>query len=103
LLPKNLKIRLQKTIILPVVVYRCETRSLTLREERKWRVFENRVLRKIFKLKRNEGTGKWRKLNNEELIIIKPRRMRLAGHVARKGAKRNAYRLLWESQKERDH
>jgi hypothetical protein len=68
------------------------------------RVFENRVLRKIFGPKRDEVTGEWRKLHNEELrdlhsspsmiSIIKSRRMRLAGHVARMGEKRNAYRLL---------
>jgi hypothetical protein len=92
-----------KTIILPVVLYRCETWSLTLREEHRLRVFENRVLRRIFGLKRDEVTGGWRKLHNEELhnlysspaiIMIKFRRMKWAGHVARMGEKRNAYRLL---------
>jgi hypothetical protein len=57
---KNLKIRIYKTIILPVVLYGCETWSLTLREERRLRVFENRVLRRIFGLKRDEVTGEWR-------------------------------------------
>jgi hypothetical protein len=76
-------------------------------------VFENRVLRRIFGPKRDEVTGEWRKLPNEELHdlysspniirIIKSRRMRWAGHLARMDEKRNAYRLLWESQKERDH
>jgi hypothetical protein len=70
LLSKNLKIRIYKTIILPVVVYGCETWSLTLREEHKLRVFENRVLRKIFGPKRDEVTGKWRKLLNEELLNL---------------------------------
>jgi hypothetical protein len=76
-------------------------------------VFENRVLRRIFGPKRDEVTGEWRKLDNEELHdlysspsinrIIKSRRMRWASHVVRMGAKRNAYRLLVESQRERDH
>jgi hypothetical protein len=76
---------------LPVVLYRCETWSLTLRVEHRLRVFENRVLRRIFEPKRDEVTGEWRKLHNEELRdlysspsiirIIKPRRMRWAGHV----------------------
>jgi hypothetical protein len=91
-------------IFLPVVVYGCETWSLTLREEYRVRVFENRVLRSIFGPKRDEVTGEWRKLHNKELHnlysspsiirIIKSRRMRWAGHVARMGEKRNAYRLL---------
>jgi hypothetical protein len=94
-------------IILPVVLYGCETWSLTLR------VFENRVLRRIFGLRRDEVTGEWRKLHNKELndlysspsiiTIIKSRRMRWAGHVARMGEKRNAYRYWREIQRERDH
>ena len=67
LLSKNLNIKLDRTIILPVVLYGCETWSLTLREERRLRVFENRVLRRIFGLKREEVIGEWRKLHNEEL------------------------------------
>ena len=67
LLPKNLKIKLYGTIILPVVLYGCETWSLTLREERRLRVFENRVLWRIYGPKRDEVTGEWRKLHNEEL------------------------------------
>jgi hypothetical protein len=76
-------------------------------------VCENRVLRRIFGPKRDEVKGEWRKLHNEELRdlysspstirIIKSRRMRWAGHVAGMGEKRNTYRLLWESQRERDH
>jgi hypothetical protein len=67
LLSKNLKIRIYKTIILPVVLYGCETWSLTLREEHRLKVFENRLLRRIFGPKRDEVTGEWRKLHNEEL------------------------------------
>ena len=67
LLSKNLKIKIYRTIILPVVLYGCEIWSLTLREERRLRVFENRVLRRIFGPKRDEVTGEWRKLHNEEL------------------------------------
>jgi hypothetical protein len=87
-----------------VVLYGCETWSLTVREEHKLRVFENRVLRRIFEPQRDRVTGGWRKLHNEELhnlysspsiiVIIKSRRMRWAGHVARMGEKRNVYRLL---------
>jgi hypothetical protein len=86
-------------IILPVVLYGCETWSLKLREEHRLKVFENRMLRRIFGLKRDEVTGGWKKLHNEELhnlysspsIIrtFKSRRMRLAGHVERMGEKRN--------------
>jgi hypothetical protein len=75
-----------------------------LREEHRLWVFENRVLRRIFRPRRDEVTGEWRKLHNEELRdlysspsiirIIKLRRMRRAGHVARMGKKRNSYRLL---------
>jgi hypothetical protein len=67
LLSKNIKIRIYKTIILPVVLYGCETLSLTLREEHRLRVFENRVLTRIFGPERDEVTGDWRKLPNEEL------------------------------------
>jgi hypothetical protein len=64
---KNVKIRIYKTVILPVVVYGCETWSLTLREEQRLSVFENRVLRRIFELKGDEVKGGWRKLHNEKL------------------------------------
>ena len=67
LLSKNLKIKIYRTIILPVVLYGCETWSLTLREELRQRVFENRTLRRIFGPKTDEVTGEWRKLHNEEL------------------------------------
>jgi hypothetical protein len=98
------KVRIYKTIILPVVLYGCETWALTVREEHKLRVFENRVLRRIFGPKMDGVTGGWRKLHNEELHnlysspsiikIIKSRSMRWTGHVARMGEKRNVYRLL---------
>ena len=75
-----------------VVLYGCETWSLTLREERRLRVFDNRVLRRIFGTNREEVTWEWRKLHNENLYcspnifrMIKSRRMRLAEHVARMG------------------
>jgi hypothetical protein len=87
-----------------VVLYGCETWSLTLREEHRLRVFQNRVLRREFEPKRDEVTGDWRKLHNEKLhdfysspsiiLMIKSRRMRWAGYVAQMGSKRNAYRIL---------
>jgi hypothetical protein len=93
LLSKNLKIKIYRTLILPIVLYGCEPWLLTLREERRLRVFENRVLRRVFGPKRDKVTGEWRKLNNEELNdlyslpstvwVVKSRRMRWAGHVAR--------------------
>ena len=86
MLSRNVKIKIYRTIILPVVLYGCETWSLTLKEEHRLRVFENRVLRRIFGLKREEVTGEWRKLHNEKLNdlyaspnivgVIKLRRMR---------------------------
>jgi len=66
LLSKNLKIKIYRTIILPVVLYGCETWSLTLREERRLRMFENRVFRRIFGHKTDEVIGEWGKLHNEE-------------------------------------
>jgi hypothetical protein len=87
-----------------VVLYGCETWSLTLREEHRLRLFENRVLRRIFGPRRDEVTGDWWKLLNEGLYnvysspnvirMIKSRRMRWAGHAARMGSTRNAYRML---------
>ena len=67
LLSKTLKIKIYRTIILPVFLYGCETWSLTLLEERRMRVFENRVLRRVFGPKKDEVTGEWRKVHNEEL------------------------------------
>jgi hypothetical protein len=102
LLSKNLKIRFYRIIILPVVLYWCETWSLTLREERRLRVFENRVLRRIFGRKRDEVTGEWRKLHNEQLnylysspsiMRVLKSRMRWVGHVVRMG-ERGVYRVL---------
>jgi hypothetical protein len=69
-LSRNVKVKVYKTIILPVVLYGCETSSLTIREEHRLRVFENRVLKKIFGQKRDEATGEWRKLHDEELHIL---------------------------------
>jgi len=89
---------------LPVVLYGCETWSLKLREERRLRVFENRVLRRVFGPKRDEVKGELRKLHNEELSdlyslpnivrVVKSRGMRWAGHVARMGEERGVYRVL---------
>ena len=72
LLSKNLKIKIYRTIIVPVVLYGCETWSLTLREERKLRLFEKRVLRRIFGPRRDEVTGERRRLHNEKLMICTP-------------------------------
>jgi hypothetical protein len=90
-----IRIIIYKTIILPAVLYGCETWSLTLREEHRLRKFENRVLRRTFGPSRDDVTGDWRKLHNEELHnvysslniirMIKSRIMRWAGHVARMG------------------
>jgi len=98
LLSKNLKIKIYKIIILPIFLYECGTWSLTLRKERRPRVFENMVLRRIFRPRRDEVTGEWRRLHNEELNdmysspnivrVIKSRRMRWAGHVAHMGEER---------------
>jgi len=94
LLSKNLKIKIYRIITLLVVLYGCETWSLTMRKERRLRASENRVLR-TFGPTRDEVTGEWRKLHNEELNdlysshnfvrMIKSRRMKWAGHVARMG------------------
>jgi hypothetical protein len=96
-----------------VILYGCETWSLTLREEHRLRVFENKVLRRIFGPKRVELTGWGRKLHNEELRdlysspsiirIIKPRRMRWAGHIVRMGKREMRIGYWWESQRERHH
>jgi hypothetical protein len=103
LISKNLKIKIYKTLILPIVLYGCEILSLTLREEHRLRVFENRGLRRIFGLKKVED-GSWRKLHNDELHslysslnivrVIKSRRLRWEGHVARMGEGRGIDRVL---------
>jgi len=113
LLSKNLKTKIYRAIILPVVLYGWETWSLTLREERKLRVFENRVLRRIFGPRKDEVTGEWRRLYNEELNdlysspnivrVIKSRRMTWAGHVACMGEERGVYRVLVGKLEGRNH
>jgi hypothetical protein len=91
-LSQNIKNKIYRTIILPVVLYAFETWSLTLKEEHGLRVFENRTLRRIFGPKRDEITGEWRKLHEKEMYsspyiirAIKSRIIRWAGHVARLG------------------
>jgi hypothetical protein len=103
-LSKNVKIKIYRTIILPVVLYGCETWSLALREESRLRVFENRVLRRIFGPKRDEVAWEWRRLHNKELYalyfspniirVIKLRRLRSAGHVAHVRDMIGAYKVL---------
>jgi hypothetical protein len=93
-----------RTVIYPVVIYGCETWSLTLREEQRLRMFEIRVLSRICGPKRDDVRGEWRKLHNRELgdlysslnivRVIKSRRMRWAGHVAHMGERRRVYRVL---------
>jgi hypothetical protein len=104
---KNIKIKIYRTVILPVVLYGCETWFLTLREEHRLRVFENRVLRKIF-VPIKEEDGSWRKLQNDELHslyspiivrVIKSRRMRWARHVARMGSERCLRGFGWEARR----
>jgi hypothetical protein len=67
LLSRNVKVKIYKNVILPVVLNGCETWSLTLREEHRLRLLDNRVLMRMFEPKRDEVTGEWRKLRNEEL------------------------------------
>jgi hypothetical protein len=100
---RNLKIKVYKTVILPVVLYGCETWSLTLGEEHRLRAFEKRLLKRIYGPKREED-GSWRKLHNDELRnlyslpnivrVIKSRRTRWAGPVACMGKGRDVYRVL---------
>ena len=112
LLPKTLKIKIYRTLILPVALYGCEAWSLTLREERKLRVFEYMVLRRMFGPRGDEETGEWKRLHNEELNdlyslpnivrVTKSRRMRWAGNVARMGEARGLYRVMVGKPEERD-
>jgi hypothetical protein len=106
-------IQIYRTIILPVVLCGCETWSLTLKEELWLRVFESRVLRRIFRPRRDEVTGEWKKLRNEELndlystpntiLVMKLRRMRWAGHVARMGQRQLGIpRRRWEDNIKKD-
>ena len=98
------RLRCTKTVVLPVVLYECKTWSLTLREERRLRMLENRVPRKTFGPKSYEVTGEWRKPHNEELIdlycspnifrVITSRRMRMARLVARSVGRSGVYRVL---------
>jgi hypothetical protein len=111
LLSRNVKVKIHTTTILPVVLYGCETWSLTLREDHRLRVFENSVLRRIFGPQRDEVRGKWRMFHSEELHIlyssaiiirqIKSRRLRWAGHVTRIEEERNVYKVLMGKPEER--
>jgi hypothetical protein len=104
LLSRSVNIKIYRTILSPVVLYSCKSWLLTLREEYRMSVFENRVLRRLFGPKSDEVTGEWRKLHNKELYalysspniirVIKSRRLRWAGHIARVGERGDAYRAL---------
>jgi hypothetical protein len=104
LLSKNIKIKIYRTIILHVVLYGCETWSLTLRDEYSLCVFDNWVLRKIVRTNMDKVRGEWRRLHNKELYdlysspniihVIKSRRMRWVEHVAHMGDRRGEYRVL---------
>jgi hypothetical protein len=103
-LSKSVKINISRTIILLVVLFGCETWSLTSREKCRLKVFGNRMLRRIYGPKSDEVTGEWRRLQNTELNaqysspniiwVIKSRRLRRTRHVARMGERRGAYRVL---------
>ena len=104
LLSRHIKIKIYRTLILPLVLYGCETWLLTLTEEHRLRVYENMMLRRIVGPKRHKVTRKWRRLHNEEfndlcsspntIQVIKSRRMRWAGHAAHMGERKPAYRVL---------
>jgi len=98
---KNVKIKIYRTLILPVVLFGCETWSHTIRKEHGLRVFDNRVLRRIFEPKRNEATEEWKRLHKEELYdlcsstnVMRLIKARLAWHVALRRNSRRAYRVL---------
>ena len=112
LLSKNLKIKIYRNIILPVVLYGCEPWLLTLQEERKLKMFENMVLRRIFGLRKDEVLGEWMRLHEELndlyslpniVRVIKSRRMRWAGHVAHMGEERGCIGSWWGNRREGDH
>jgi len=113
ILSRNLNIKTYRTIILPIVLCGCEAWSLTLREERNLRAFENMVLRRIFGPRRDEVMGEWRRLHNEELNdiytspnfvrVIKSRIMRWASHVARMGEERGCIGTWWGSRSKGDY
>ena len=113
LLSKNSKIMIYRRVILPVDLYGCETWSLTLREEGKLRVFENRVLKKLFAPRKDEVTVECGRLHNEELNdlysspnivrVIKSRRMRWAGHVACMGVERGCTGSWCGNRRRGDH
>ena len=113
LLSKNINIKIYRTLILPFFLYGCETWAFTLTDELRMRVFENRVLRRIFGPRRDEVTREWRKLHNEELNdlysspnivrVIKSVRIRWAGHVACMGRREMCTGFWWGNLSERDH
>ena len=104
LLSKNIKLKICKKVFLPVILYGCETWTLTLREEKRLQIFENKVLRKIFGTRRDDQTGECIRLHNGELHdlygkpniirIVESRRLRWAGHLTRMGNERGARKLL---------
>jgi hypothetical protein len=107
LIPKDLKIKIYKTVILPVVLYGCETWSLTLREDHRLRVFESRVLRRIFGPKRDED-GSWKKLHNDELhslysspsIVRVIKSMRMRGRDMWHARERCLQSFGWEARRQ---